>query len=76
MVQVSFIPGWVATANGRRIPVRHDGLGLIVLEPDCEQNCEILLDWQGPSDLPVMKWISIASMFVAAILILRGRQDQ
>jgi hypothetical protein len=40
-VQVTHMPGWEATVNGHAIPVRSDQLGLTVLEPGCEGNCEI-----------------------------------
>ena len=44
-VAVSYDPGWKATANGRSIPVRPDGLGLIVLEPQCTGACQVCLSW-------------------------------
>ena len=44
-VAVSYDPGWKATANGRSIPVRPDGLGLIVLEPQCAGACQVRLSW-------------------------------
>ncbi|MES1257762.1 MAG: hypothetical protein ABUS51_05005, partial [Acidobacteriota bacterium] len=45
-VQMSYLPGWKASVNGRPVPVRGDGLGLIVIDPDCEGNCEIQA-WYG-----------------------------
>jgi hypothetical protein len=40
-VQVSYVPGWTATVGGRSVPIRSDGIGLMVVEPDCEGTCAV-----------------------------------
>jgi len=49
-LQVSYHPGWRATANGLPLEVQRDGLGLIFLDPQCNGPCELQLtygwDWE------------------------------
>ena len=42
-IQVTYHPGWHATANGKGIPVSRDGLGLMWLDSPCTGPCEIQL---------------------------------
>jgi len=46
-VQVNYAPGWRATMEGREVPVRKDGIGLLVLDPGCEGPCEVHLDFDA-----------------------------
>jgi hypothetical protein len=46
-VQISYDPGWRASVNGVRKPVRADGIGLMVVEPGCDGKCAVDLDWSG-----------------------------
>jgi hypothetical protein len=40
-VQVTGAAGWRATVGGRKIPVRRDGLGQLILDPGCNGNCVV-----------------------------------
>jgi hypothetical protein len=42
-VQVTYNPAWRANSAGRPLTVRKDGLGLVVIEPGCEGDCEVNL---------------------------------
>jgi hypothetical protein len=44
-VQVTWAPGWRASVDGRKIPLRKDAIGLMVLEPGCNGPCDIRLDY-------------------------------
>ncbi|HZL55715.1 MAG TPA: hypothetical protein VFC21_01460 [Bryobacteraceae bacterium] len=44
-VQVNWAPGWRASVGNRAVPVRKDGIGLMVLDPGCSGPCEIHLDF-------------------------------
>ena len=46
-VQVTYDPGWRASVNGVRKPVRPDGIGMMVVEPGCDAKCVVDLDWSG-----------------------------
>ncbi len=65
-VQVSYHPGWHATANGKRTTVRPDGLGLISLRPDCDGPCDIVLTYNGGWELSICRAIS----FIGILLLL------
>ena len=40
-VQVTYDPAWHARAGGHEVPVRKDGLGLMVIEPGCDGDCRV-----------------------------------
>ena len=70
-VQVAWFPGWKAFVRGRRKPVFPDGLGFLVIRPECEGNCEIELFWTGRPDLPFAAVVSLAALVFTALLALR-----
>jgi hypothetical protein len=45
-VQEREMPGWNATANGKSLPIGKDGLGFMVLQPEC-RSCSITLNYDG-----------------------------
>jgi hypothetical protein len=53
-VQVAYFSGWKARVRGESRRVRPDGIGFVVIEPECEGDCEIELAWTGRWD----KWVS------------------
>jgi len=50
-VQVSYHPGWIASVNGQQRPIRHDGLGFLVIEPHCDGYCEVDLAFDGGAEM-------------------------
>ena len=44
-VAMNYDPGWTASSNGHPVPVRADGMGMIVVEPGCSGNCEVRMHW-------------------------------
>ena len=70
-VQVAWFAGWKATANSHARAVSADGLGLILIRPECEGNCEITLSWTGPRDRKPCAWIAgLAIVLTAALLFI------
>jgi hypothetical protein len=67
-VQMSYHPGWHASANGHTVPLLRDGLGLIWLAPDCQGPCELELDYDGGWELRLSRLISCAA--IALLLAL------
>jgi len=72
-VQVPWLAGWKAVINGGTQPLIADGLGFILIRPECEGNCEITLTWTGPPDLTSCVWIaSLAIVLVPFLLFGAG----
>jgi hypothetical protein len=61
-LQVNHHPGWRATANNHEAEVRADGLGLIVVKPDCNGACDIRLVYDGGWELRLCRWASLLTM--------------
>lgn len=61
-VQVSHDPGWEAWRDGVPVPVRADGLGLMVIEPGCTDECDIDLAFTGGAERTVTLWLSAAAL--------------
>jgi hypothetical protein len=57
-VQVTWAPGWRASVAGRQIPLRKDGIGLIVLEPGCDGPCDIHLDYVATPEVWICRILS------------------
>ncbi|MFN7998189.1 MAG: hypothetical protein U0Q18_31500 [Bryobacteraceae bacterium] len=72
-VQVSYNPGWKATVNGHRRPVRKDGLGLMWIDPGCNGPCDVQLDYAGSWEVRLCRWLSVLGILAMAGLLLRGR---
>jgi hypothetical protein len=66
MVQVSHHPGWRAWVNGSPRPLRRDGLGFMIVEPQCSGACQIRLLYDGGTEMRIAQWVSAAT----AILVL------
>jgi hypothetical protein len=68
-VQVTYTPGWRALVNGAPQRVGRDGLGLILLEPDCRGPCEITLVYDGGFE---WRAACLASLFGLAFVAARS----
>jgi hypothetical protein len=72
-VQVTYYSGWQATVGGASRPVEADGIGFLLIRPQCEGDCEIDLRWTGRWDLYLSGFISVAGLAVTGLLLWRGR---
>jgi hypothetical protein len=61
-VQVTYDRGWVAKANGRPAQIDRDGIGLMVLEPDCDGECGIDLTFDGGRERRICRAVSLLTM--------------
>jgi len=79
-VQVSYDRGWHARSAGREIPLTSDGLGLMVLHPDCAGACTIDLEYNGGAEIGVARFIRIAALLLCGALVLvagpRSRRER
>jgi hypothetical protein len=71
--QVSFHPGWHASAGGNPQKVYSDGLGFLVVKPACQGSCDLTLWYDGGSELRITSAVSIATMLLVLFLVLRLR---
>lgn len=72
-VQMNYHPGWRATVNGLRQPVSRDGLGLMVIAPDCAGPCEIELVFDGGLESKLTRLASLAVVFGLILYLLFNR---
>jgi len=68
-VQINYAPGWRARVSGREIPVRKDGIGLVALQPECEGDCEIEMDYGPTTEAWICRVLSLIAVLVMASLI-------
>jgi hypothetical protein len=60
-VQVTYDPGWRASAGGRPLKVRKDGLGMMVIEPDRTGPTAIDLRFEGGAERHICSAVSAAA---------------
>ncbi len=76
-VQITFDRGWRARVNGSPRVVRADGIGLMVVEPDCAGECAITLDYDGGWEAKACRAASIGTLLLAAgALVFSRRRGQ
>jgi hypothetical protein len=61
-VQVTYDRGWGAKANGRPTSISRDGIGLMVLQPACDGQCDIDLVFDVTSERNVCRLVSLLTM--------------
>jgi hypothetical protein len=72
-VQITYDSGWEAYANGNRLKIRKDAIGLMVIEPDCDGACEISLTFTGGTETVVTRAMSLSAVLIALAFVLRNR---
>ncbi|MGI8741180.1 MAG: hypothetical protein ACR2NN_01155 [Bryobacteraceae bacterium] len=63
-VQVTWDPGWKASANGHPAAITRDGIGLMTLHPDCSGPCEV--------DLTFEQGLERTMCWLASLLVIIG----
>jgi hypothetical protein len=71
-VQISHHPGWRATIAGQPRRVHADGLGQMVIDPECAGQCEVDLTYDGGVEMTVAKIVSYSTILLAIAWALRG----
>jgi len=61
-MQVTYDRGWVAKTNGRSVPIDRDGIGLMVLRPDCDGQCDIDVVFEGGLERKICRAVSLLTM--------------
>ena len=69
-IQERYMPGWTAVANGHKQKVGQDGLGLMVLKPDC-RDCRITITYDGGTQWRATCLASLLVTLFSLFLLLR-----
>jgi hypothetical protein len=72
-VQVAWFPGWKAEVQGQAREIARDGLGFIVVKPQCEGACEVDLRWTGRWDLWPARLLSLAALGLIFTIFCTGK---
>jgi hypothetical protein len=70
-IQVTYNPGWRARVRGREVPVSSDKLGLIVMEPACDGDCQIDLSFGATPEIWICRMLSALATLGAILLLVR-----
>ncbi len=73
-VAISYHPGWSVRVNGARRRISADGLGLMVIEPECEGPCRIELTYTGGLEMRLAKLASWGALLAGLIGVVAGRR--
>jgi hypothetical protein len=74
-VQISHHPGWRATMSGQPRRVQADGLGLLVIEPECTGQCVVDVTYDGGLEMRVARIVSYATILLGIAWALRGARQ-
>ena len=66
-IAINYDPGWKATANGRPVRVRRDGLGVLAIEPACQGDCAINLRWSPGAEPWICLAISLSALAASLV---------
>lgn len=72
-LQTTFSKGWKATVAGQPQEVRSDGLGFLIVEPDCIGSCVVTMTYDGGIELLVTSGLS-ASVMACLLLVFVYRR--
>ncbi len=70
-IQMNYHNGWHARANGQPLPVLHDGLGFLLLRPQCEGMCEVELTYDGGWEYMLCRALSLLTLIAVLYLFFR-----
>ena len=72
-VQINYASGWTAATNGRRpVRIEKDGLGLMIIRPECTGMCVIDLLYDGGTEA---RYTRVAQVLGLAALLALWRLD-
>src|SRR5262249_5234957 len=60
--ETCYQPGWHAAANGRPARARKDGLGFLLIEPECNGPCRIDLSYKGGPEYITCRVLSFVAL--------------
>jgi hypothetical protein len=75
-VQINYDPGWRATAGGRRLRIRPDQLGMMIIDPDGAGARSIDLEFTGGPERAVCLAISLLTAAALLGLLIWPKRDR
>ena len=73
-VQMTYTPGWEAGKNGELQPIGRDGIGQMIVEPDCSGPCEITLRYTGGTERVLTRALSLMALLAAVVFAWASRR--
>jgi hypothetical protein len=78
-VQTAWHPGWRARVDGREMDVGRDGLGFLVIHPQCHGSCAVEMSYDGGYESKFCRVLSVATIlgmiaYMARAVLKRGVQ--
>lgn len=70
--QISYHPGWHAVVNGKSAAIQRDGLGFMVVEPNCNGACRIRLAYDGGTEMRLARAGQATAFTIAPVWWLYG----
>jgi hypothetical protein len=70
-IQITYNRGWRARVRGRWVPVSSDKLGLMVIEPGCDGDCQIDLSFGATPEMWICRILSAMATLAAILLLVR-----
>ena len=71
-VQVAYHPGWHATVDGSPRRISTDGLGWMVVEPECSGPCTVRIHYDGGLEMLLARIASWGALAGSALWIVAG----
>ncbi len=68
-VQMTYHPGWTAIVNGKAQRVMKDGLGMILIDPQCEGTCNIDLAYGPDTEMLVTYAASVVALILTCLVV-------
>ena len=73
-VQIPYHFGWRAESNtGTPIPIHQDGLGFLLLNPNCQGPCTVTLVFSGGMESKALLALTVCSWLTATALLIHNR---
>jgi hypothetical protein len=69
-ISINHHPGWHASVGGAARPVRKDGIGLMVVDPNCEGRCTVLLRFDGGLEMRVARALAALALSAGVLIVL------
>ncbi|HEY2019139.1 MAG TPA: hypothetical protein VGH38_36785 [Bryobacteraceae bacterium] len=70
-VQITYVKGWEAWSEGRRVSIRGDAIGQMIVEPDHAGPCEVSLRYTGGGEVLATRAMCLISMLAAGVYAWR-----
>jgi hypothetical protein len=73
-VQTTFHPGWKAYIQDTSRPTYADGLGMLVIEPQCTGDCSFVMEFTGGTEAGILKALrALALLAVGGWMVSQAR---